>query len=154
MSGVYLWLHERPLELFKLAADTPLKVLDLSAPLPLKAVMELMDRVRAACREAGVKEALRVKGFLTVHEVLRICAEEKLKKLGYRVVSRDEAPEFIRRVGSPDIVAEKNGSWVLVEVKTLDQLARYEEAGAKLILVTNVKRGKDVVIWGVEELES
>jgi hypothetical protein len=40
-----------------------------------------------------------------------------------------------------------------VEVKPLDQLVRYEEAGVRLVLVTNVRRGKSIEIWSLEELE-
>jgi hypothetical protein len=34
----------------------------------------------------------------------------------------------------------------------LSQLVRYEEAGVKLVLVTNVKKGRDIEVWGIEEL--
>jgi len=121
--------------------------------IPVRKLFELMRRVRKAYKRGGVKEALNVRGLLTPHEVLRICAEEKLKKAGYRIVNRDEAPDFIKKVGSPDIIAEKNGSWILAEVKPLDQLARYEQAGVRLILVTNLEKGKSVEIWGIEELD-
>jgi Holliday junction resolvase-like predicted endonuclease len=120
----------------------------------VKDVFEAMDRVREVYRRTGsVGEALKARGVLTLHEALRVIVEEKLKRMGYRIVGRDEAPEFIRRVGSPDVIAEKDGSWLLVEVKPLDQLVRYEEAGVRLILVTNVRRGRSIEIWGLEELE-
>jgi len=32
---------------------------------------------------------MKIKGVSTLHEVLRICAEEKLKKMGYRIVNRE-----------------------------------------------------------------
>jgi Holliday junction resolvase-like predicted endonuclease len=120
----------------------------------VKDVFEAMERVREVYRRTGsVGEALKVRGVLTLHEALRVIVEEKLKRMGYRIVGRDKAPEFIRRVGSPDVIAEKDGSWLLVEVKPLDQLVRYEEAGVRLILVTNVRKGKSIEIWGLEELE-
>jgi Holliday junction resolvase-like predicted endonuclease len=120
----------------------------------VKDIFKAMDRVREVYNRTGsVGEALKAKGILTLHEALRVIAEERLKRMGYRIVGRDEAPEFIRRVGSPDVIAERSGSWLLVEVKPLDQLARYEEAGVKLILVTNVRKGKFIEIWGLEELE-
>jgi Holliday junction resolvase-like predicted endonuclease len=120
----------------------------------VKDVFEAMERVREVYRRTGsVEEALKVRGVLTLHEALRVIVEEKLKRMGYRIVGRDKAPEFIRRVGSPDVIAEKDGSWLLVEVKPLDQLVRYEEAGVRLILVTNVRKGKSIEIWGLEELE-
>jgi hypothetical protein len=122
--------------------------------IPVRKLLELMEKVREAYRRGGVKEALNARGLLTPHEVLRICAEEKLKKAGYRIVNRDEAPDFIKKVGGPDIIAEKNGSWVIVEVKPLDQLARYEQAGVKLVLVTNLEKGKDAEIWGIWELDN
>ncbi len=118
---------------------------------------EAIDRVREVHNRTGsVGEALKARGILTSHEVIRVIVGEKLKRMGYRIVSWDEAPEFIRRVGSPDVIAERGGSWLIVEVKPLDQLVRYEEAGVKLILeelVTNVRRGKSIEIWGLEELE-
>ena len=144
MVKYLLLINNNNVFIFKTVYHT---VTDLSVPIPYKTIKELMDRVRVVCSEVGVEEALRVKGILNDHEVLRICSEEKLKKLGYRIVSRDEAPEFIRRVGSPDIIAEKDSSWVLVEVKMLSQLVRYEEAGVKLVLVTNVKKGRDIEVW-------
>jgi len=115
---------------------------------------ELMEKVRRVFKETGsVEEAMKVGDTLTEHEVLRICAEEKLKAMGYRVFSRDEAPEWIKSVGSPDIIAEKDGEYVLVEVKTLDQLRRYSKSGSRIILVTNVERGQDLKVWGIHELE-
>jgi Holliday junction resolvase-like predicted endonuclease len=118
---------------------------------------EAIDRVREVHNRTGsVGEALKARGILTSHEVIRVIVGEKLKRMGYRIVSWDEAPEFIRRVGSPDVIAERGGSWLIVEVKPLDQLVRYEEAGVKLILeelVTNVRRGKSIEIWDLEELE-
>jgi Holliday junction resolvase-like predicted endonuclease len=120
----------------------------------VKDIFKAMDRVREVYNRTGsVGEALKARGILTPHEVLRVIVEEKLKRMGYRIVGRDEAPEFIRRVGSPDVIAERDGSWLLVEVKPLDQLARYEEAGVRLVLVTNVRKGKSIEIWGLEELE-
>jgi Holliday junction resolvase-like predicted endonuclease len=120
----------------------------------VKDVFEAIDRVREVYNRTGsVGEALKVRGILTLHEVLRVIVEERLKRMGYRIVGWDEAPEFIRRVGSPDVIAERGGSWLIVEVKPLDQLVRYEEAGVKLILVTNVRKGKSIEIWGLEELE-
>jgi Holliday junction resolvase-like predicted endonuclease len=120
----------------------------------VKDIFKAMDRVREVHNRTGsVGEALKARGILTSHEVIRVIVGEKLKRMGYRIVGRDEAPEFIRRVGSPDVIAERGGSWFIVEVKPLDQLVRYEEVGVKLILVTNVRRGKFIEIWGLEELE-
>jgi hypothetical protein len=104
-----------------------------------------MESVGEAYKRGGVREALNARGLLTPHEVLRIYAKEKFKKAGYRIVSRAEAPDFIERAGSPSIIAEKNGSWVLVEVKPLDQLVRYEQTGVKLVLVTNLEKGRRLV---------
>jgi len=61
--------------------------------------------------------------------------------MGYRIIGWDETPEQVKAAGSPDIIAEKDGEYVLVEVKVLDQLRRYSESGAHLILVTNVECG-------------
>jgi Holliday junction resolvase-like predicted endonuclease len=120
----------------------------------VKDIFEAINRVREVYNRTGsVEEALKARGILTLHEVLRVIVEEKLKRMGYRIVGRDEAPEFIRRVGSPDVIAGKGGSWLIVEVKPLDQLTRYEEAGVRLVLVTNVRQGRSIEIWGLEELE-
>jgi len=120
----------------------------------VKELPKLMERVRRVFRETGsVREAMKVRGMLTEHEVLRICAEERLKAMGYRIIRWDEAPEQIKAAGSPDIIAEKNGEYVLVEVKVLDQLRRYSESGAHLILVTNVEYGRCLEVWGFLELE-
>ena len=92
--------------------------------------------------------------MFTPHEVLKTCVEERLKSLGYKVLRHDEAPKWIRDVGSPDIVAEKNGEYVLVEVKPSDQLKRYSRVRARLILVTtDVDEGGAIEVWGLRELE-
>jgi len=113
------------------------------------------ERVREIFkRSKDVEKALRSAKFLNPHEVLRICAEEKLKSLGYRIVKRDEAPDWIKKVGSPDIIAEKDGEFVIAEVKYSGQLERYSKAkNARFIIVTNVEEGNKVEIWGIKELE-
>jgi len=117
-------------------------------------LMREEERIRRVFVETkSVSEALKVARYLTPHEVLRICAEEKLKAQGYRITSRDEAPEWIKKVGSPDVIAEKDGEYVLVEVKPLEQLVRYSLSGAKTILVTNIETSKHVEVWGIRELE-
>ena len=62
----------------------------------------------------------------------------------------------MRRRGAPDLVAHKNGKWILVEVKDVDQLHRYSEAaeelGGELLIVVNVISGGKVKVWGLEEL--
>ena len=55
-----------------------------------------MDRVREVYnRTDSVGEALKARGILTLREVLRVIVEEKLKRMGYRIVGRDEVPEFM-----------------------------------------------------------
>jgi len=62
----------------------------------VKDVFEAMDRVREVYSRTGsVGEALKARGILTPHEVLRVIVEEKLKRIGYRIVGWDEAPEFM-----------------------------------------------------------
>ncbi len=73
--------------------------------------------------------------------------------MGYTIRSRDEVPSFIKNVGSPDIIAERGGFWLLGEVKMLGQLARYKVANVKLVLITQMKRGKALDVWGIEELQ-
>jgi len=102
----------------------------------------------------SVKEAFKIYEERMPHGYLEKKAENKLKRMGYKIISREEAPEWIKRVGSPDIIAVKNGEYILAEVKPSDQLRRYSEAGVKLILVTNVQKGKAVEVWGLEELET
>ena len=103
----------------------------------------------------SVKEAFKIYEE-RIHGYLEKKAENKLKRMGYKIISREEAPEWIKRVGSPDIIAVKNGEYILAEVKPSDQLRRYSEAGVKIILVTNVQKGKavEVEVWGIEELET
>ena len=100
-----------------------------------------------------VKEAFKIYREMP-HGYLEKKAENKLKRMGYKVISREEAPEWIKSVGSPDIIAVKDGEYILAEVKPSDQLRRYSEAGVKIILVTNVQKGKAVEVWGIEELET
>ena len=117
-------------------------------------LMREEERIRRVfVKTKSVAEALKVARYLTPHEVLRICAEEKLKAQGYRIISRDEAPEWIKRVGSPDVIAEKNGEYILVEVKPSGQLVRCSLSGVKTILVTNIETSKHVEVWGIRELE-
>jgi len=117
-------------------------------------LLEDEERVRKVFKESGsVRKALRSAKYLTTHEVLRICAEEKLKILGYNIVNRSDAPRWIKDVGSPDIIAEKDGEFVLVEVKPSGQFKRYSATKAKFIIVTNVEEGGKVDIWGIRELE-
>jgi len=79
-------------------------------------------------------------------------AKEKLIKMGYKIIRREEAPDWIKAVGDPDIIAVKDGEYVLVEVKPSDQLKRYSKARARLVLVTDVDEGKAVEVWGMKEL--
>ncbi|MEM4447265.1 MAG: hypothetical protein QW328_07100 [Nitrososphaerota archaeon] len=37
----------------------------------------------------------------------KVAVEEKLRRMGYRIVAREEAPEDIRASGSPDVIAER-----------------------------------------------
>ena len=86
------------------------------------------------------------------HGFLEEKAREKLRKMGYRIIRREEAPEWIRVVGAPDIIAVKGNEYVIVEVKPSAQLKRYSKAKARLILVTDVDEGKAVEVWGIKEL--
>jgi hypothetical protein len=113
-----------------------------------------MDRVRECFRKTGsVEEALKVRGILTQHEVLRICAEEKLKRMGYKIIKDRESPEWIKATGSPDIIAVKDNEYILAEVKTSNQLKRYTKTKAKFILITDIDEGKAVEVWGKKELD-
>jgi hypothetical protein len=114
---------------------------------PLPTAHEILEAepskiLEAYTKTGSIKEALRVARYLTPETVFRIIAEEKLRRMGYVIQTRDEAPSFIKNVGSPDIIAEKDGFWLLGEVKMLGQLARYEAANVKLVLITNMKKGK------------
>jgi len=86
------------------------------------------------------------------HGFLKEKAKEKLRKMGYRIIAREQAPEWIKVVGDPDIIAVKDDEYVLVEVKLSGQLKRYSKAKARLILVTDVDEGKAVEVWGIKEL--
>jgi len=100
-----------------------------------------------------VKEAFELYRKMP-HGFLEEKAKAKLRRMGYRIIDREHAPEWIKRAGGPDIIAENNGEYVLVEVKPSDQLRRYSKAAAKLILVTDVEEGKAVEVWGLKELET
>jgi len=86
------------------------------------------------------------------HGFLEEKAREKLRKMGYKIIRREEAPDWIKAVGDPDIIAVKGDEYVLVEVKPSDQLKRYSRAKARLILVTDVDEGRAVEVWGMKEL--
>ena len=88
----------------------------------------------------------------TPHGFLEEKAREKLRKMGYKIIKREEAPDWIKAVGDPDIIAVKGDEYVLVEVKPSDQLKRYSKAKARLVLVTDVDEGKAVEVWGMKEL--
>uniref|UniRef100_A0A7V3KPP6 Uncharacterized protein n=1 Tax=candidate division WOR-3 bacterium TaxID=2052148 RepID=A0A7V3KPP6_UNCW3 len=97
-------------------------------------------------KTGSFEEALKTARYSTPERVLTIIAEERLRRMGYTIRSRDEAPHFIKNVGSPDIIAEKDGFWLLGEVKMLGQLARYETANVKLVLITNMKKGRGLEV--------
>jgi hypothetical protein len=62
----------------------------------VKNIFEAIDRVREVYNRTGsAGEALKARGILILHEALRVIVEEKLKRMGYRIVSRDEVPEFM-----------------------------------------------------------
>jgi hypothetical protein len=66
------------------------------ATISVKDVFETINRVREVYNRTGsVGEALKARGILTPHEVLRVIVEEKLKRMSYRIVGRGEAPEFM-----------------------------------------------------------
>ena len=73
--------------------------------------------------------------------------------LGYRIVKRDNAPKWIKDIGSPDIIAEKNGKFVLVEIKPNAQFKRHSKANTRFVIVTDVEKGGKVEVWGTRELE-
>ena len=75
----------------------------------------------------------------TPHGDLEEKAKSKLRRMGHKIISREDAPEWIKRTGSPDIIAVKDEEYVLAEVKPSHQLWRYSQAKAQLILVTNVE---------------
>jgi Holliday junction resolvase-like predicted endonuclease len=105
-------------------------------------------------RELGLelsKETLEAY-LKTQHGSLDLKARQRLKRMGYKIIKREQAPEWIRAVGAPDIIAVKDGEYALAEVKTSDQLKRYSTAKAKLILVTDVEEGKAIEVWGMKEL--
>jgi Holliday junction resolvase len=100
----------------------------------------------------NVKEAFETYRKMP-HGELWSRAKAKLERMGYRIISRDDAPGWIKSVGEPDIIAVKGDEYVLIEVKPSDQLKRYSKTRAKLILVTDVDEGKAIEVWGLKELE-
>ncbi len=66
------------------------------ATISVKDVFETINRVREVYNRTGsAGEALKARGILTPHEVLRVIVEGKLKRMSYRIVGRGEAPEFM-----------------------------------------------------------
>lgn len=113
-----------------------------------------IEKVRKSFLETGsVRKAVEASRFLTPHEILRVLAEEKLKTLGFRIIDYSDVPPEIRRAGSPDIYAEKDGRWVLVEVKPIAQVERYSDIASKVVLVLNVRDAEKIEVWGWKELE-
>ena len=100
-----------------------------------------------------VKEAFKIYREMP-HGYLEEKAKDKLRRMGYKIISREDAPEWIKKVGSPDIIAVKDGEYILAEIKPSRQLKRYSQAKAKLILVTDIEEGKTIEVWGLKEIES
>lgn len=98
------------------------------------------------------KELLK-KYLNTPSGFLDLKARQKLKKMGYRIVNHEEAPKWIKDVGSPDIIAVKNNEYIIAEVRPSNQLRRYSKAKTKLILITDVEEGENVEVWGLKELK-
>jgi len=89
----------------------------------------------------------------TPHGFLEEKAKAKLREMGYKIIEDyGHFPEWIKKAGSPDIIAVKDGEYVLVEVKPSYQLERYSKVKAKLILVTTVEEGSAIEVWGYKEL--
>lgn len=109
----------------------------------------MFEKARVRIADEALKEYLKMP-----HGSLELKAREKLKKMGYEIVKREQAPEWIKRIGSPDIIARKGDKYVIVEVKPSDQLRRYSQTEAKLVIVTSVVEGRTVEIWGEKELSS
>lgn len=103
-------------------------------------------------RKPGVKGAFELNRRIP-HGYLEEKARAKLMRMGYRIVDRDQTPDWIKSVGSPDIIAEKDGEYILVEIKPSGQLRRYSKARVKLILVTDVETGRMMEVWGLREIE-
>ncbi len=121
----------------------------------------------------GVREALRMYRE-SGHGLLVRKAAERLKKFGYRILCcegfpelRDVSDDELRFKIAPklgysygelirhDVVAEKNGKLVVVEVKFGESVARQiaeAEKKGKVILVLPVKDGKKIEVWGFKEL--
>ncbi len=88
-----------------------------------------------------------------IREGLKIITEEKLRKMGYRILRIEEIPREIRVAGLPDFVAVKDGRYVVVEVRPSGRLKKYSSR-ARIILVTDLEEGGRVEVWGMKELTS
>ena len=95
-------------------------------------------------------------GYL-LHEAIVLRAIDKLESQGYKVIWRsDEYPEEIKKYGDPDLIAVKDNEIVIFEAKVDDQLNRYsraaKEVDGKLIIAINVLTGRNIEVWGLDEL--
>jgi hypothetical protein len=90
-----------------------------------------------------------------IHTKYVIMAERKLMKMGYKIYSYEDLPKEVkdRLSGSPDICAEKNGEWGFAEVciTGTPHIGKYLKAG-RVILILPIETGKNVEVWGEEEL--
>jgi len=99
-----------------------------------KDIRSSLEKARGVFKETGsITTILKQVPFITLHEALRIATEERLRERGYRIVGREEAPEDIKATYGPDIIAEKDGRWLLVEVEPIDQLVRRPGPALKLV---------------------
>ncbi|MEW6070705.1 MAG: hypothetical protein AB1485_08815 [Candidatus Thermoplasmatota archaeon] len=104
----------------------------------------------------SVKDVLEKAKETDPHTVLTFKAENKLRRMGYRIYSYDELPYEVKQKlgGAPDVCAEKEGNWVFVEVTVTGRvhIGNYLKAG-KVILVLPIESARNAEVWGREELE-
>ncbi len=83
---------------------------------------------------------------------LRVIAEEKLRDSGYRVLRLEEIPRRILVAGIPSVVAVKGNEYLVAEVRVGGRLRVYADAGARIVLVTDLEEGRKIEVWGLKEL--
>jgi len=108
------------------------------------------DQLKGIC--IAIKNNIPIESAATLlsHHRLLILTLQRLEQLGYKIVI--EPIKRVKRKNIPDIIAKKDASIVIVEVKPNEQLWRYSLMGHKLILVTNVVDGNKVEVWGLKQL--
>ncbi len=131
--------------------------LDIYLP-SLKEAFTPLEKAKDIFEEnKDISTAIKETSPAVMHELLVHASKLKLMKDGYKIIEKyEDIPSDIRRKigGNPDICAMKNGKYLFVEVcvRGTPHIGKYSKAG-NVILVLPVRTGKNITVWGLEELE-